>query len=60
MTLLFLSGYRGIGGLFLLLSLFGYPVWQTIYKLRYQELRAAYDVIAEMDRTTLSNSQEEK
>ena len=58
MTLLFFTGYRAIGGLFLLLSFVGHPVWRTIYKLRYRELRAAYDIIAKLEPTTLSNSKE--
>ncbi len=59
-TLLFIEGFRGIGILFLLLALVGYPVWCTIYKLRYQELRAAYEIISEIVGVSLPNSQEKK
>ena len=45
-TLLCLGGsYRGIGGLFLLLSAVSCAAWHTIYSLRYREIRAAYEVI---------------
>jgi hypothetical protein len=56
-TLLCLGGsYRGVGGLFLLISAVSCVAWHTIYSLRYQEMRAAYEVIEKAGSIASPNS----